>query len=257
MGQWTEWWKDGFEIDGQALDGYVRMKLVSLSAAGDVFELFVPQVWPATGYTQPEEVAQQIDEHVGNFLQNPGRDALGVVDDATYFELLDFHHQRLADVADYLTESNDWDVLFIETHASDYTSHFFLSQADECSGADPHTLARCQAGVAETYASIDRMIGRIAALANDDTVVAGRLRPRRHPQPAPTGRYRRGAGTGGLFGLCRRREKTNRLAANAVRPTWGWYTSSSISRDGEPTGIVEAQRLRADAARPHRSPPRL
>ena len=172
VGQWTEWWKDSFELDGQALDGYVRMKLVSLSAAGDVFELFVPQVWPATGYTQPEEVAQQIDENVGNFLQNPARDALGVVDDATYFELLDFHHQRLAEVAAYLTESNDWDVLFIETHASDYTSHFFLSQADECSGADAHTLARCQAGVAQTYASIDDMIGRVVELADDDTVVA-------------------------------------------------------------------------------------
>lgn len=172
VGEWTGWWKDVFEIDGQALDGYLRMKLVSLSPKGDVFELFAPQIWPATGYTQPEEVAQQIDENVGNFLQNPGRDALGVVDDATYFELLEFHHQRLADVAQYLTQSREWDVLFIETHASDYTSHFFLSQADECSGADEHTLARCKAGVVETYASIDRMIGRVVELADEDAVIA-------------------------------------------------------------------------------------
>jgi len=172
VGQWTEWWKDGFEVDGQVLEGYLRMKLVSLSLEGDVFELFVPQIWPATGYTQPQDVAQEIDEKVGNFLQNPGRDALGTVDDATYFELLDFHHQRLADVAQYLTESRAWDLLFIETHASDYTSHFFLSQADECSGADEHTLARCRAGVAETYASIDRMIGRVVDLADEDTVIA-------------------------------------------------------------------------------------
>ena len=172
VGQWTDWWKDEFEVDGQVLEGYLQMKLVSLSPEGDVFELFVPQVWPATGYTQPKEVAQEIDENVGNFLQNPGRDALGTVDDATYFELLDFHHQRLADVAQYLTQSREWDLLFIETHASDYTSHFFLSQADECSGADEHTLVRCQAGVAETYASIDRMIGRVVELADDDTVIA-------------------------------------------------------------------------------------
>ncbi len=172
VGQWTEWWKDAFEVDGQTLEGYLRMKLVSLSPEGDVFELFVPQIWPATGYTRPEDVAREIDEKVGNFLQNPGRDALGTVDDATYFELLEFHHQRLADVAQYLTQSRTWDLLFIETHASDYTSHFFLSQADECSGADEHTLARCRAGVVATYASIDRMIGRVVDLADEDTVIA-------------------------------------------------------------------------------------
>ncbi|HIM56222.1 MAG TPA: hypothetical protein EYM39_05905 [Candidatus Latescibacteria bacterium] len=171
VGEWTAWWKDDFAIDGQTLEGYLRMKLVSLSPEGDVFELFVPQVWPSAGYTQPLEVAREIDEHVGNFLQNPGRDALGVVDDATYFELLDFHHQRLADVAQYLTSSREWDMLFIETHASDYTSHFFLSQADECSGADEHTLARCKAGVIATYASIDRMIGRVVELADENTVI--------------------------------------------------------------------------------------
>ena len=171
VGEWTAWWKDDFAIDGQTLEGYLRMKLVSLSPEGDVFELFVPQVWPSAGYTQPLEVAREIDEHVGNFLQNPGRDALGVIDDATYFELLDFHHQRLADVAQYLTSSREWDMLFIETHASDYTSHFFLSQADECSGADEHTLARCKAGVIETYASIDRMIGRVVELADENTVI--------------------------------------------------------------------------------------
>ena len=85
----NDWWKDEFEVDGQVLEGYLRMKLVSLSPEGDVFELFVPQIWPATGYTRPEDVAREIDEKVGNFLQNPGRDALGSFDDTTYFELID------------------------------------------------------------------------------------------------------------------------------------------------------------------------
>jgi len=93
-----------------------------------------------------------------------------VVDDDTYFELLEFHHQRLADVADYLTETRDWDMLFVETHAADYANHFFLSQADEISGAAPETMRRCRDGLARTYASIDRMIGRLTALADDDTV---------------------------------------------------------------------------------------
>ena len=43
-----------------------------------------------------------------HFLQNPARDALGVIDDETYFELLEYHHQRLADVAQHLTSTRPW-----------------------------------------------------------------------------------------------------------------------------------------------------
>ncbi len=169
--EWSDWWLDGFTIDGEEIQGYVRMKLVALTPNADAFELFVPQIWPTVGYTTPTEIATEIDEKVGNFLQNPARDALGIMDDDTYFELLDFHHQRLADVAEYLTSSRGWDLLFCETHASDYTSHFFLGQAEAFSGADAETVQRCRAGVARTYASIDGMIGRLAELADDDTII--------------------------------------------------------------------------------------
>ena len=105
-------------------------------------------------------------------LQNPARDALGIMDDDTYFELLDFHHERLVDMADYLTTSrDDWTMLFIETHASDYTSHFFLGQAEAFSGADAETQQRCLDGVIRTYSSIDSMIGRVAAIADEETLI--------------------------------------------------------------------------------------
>ncbi|MFQ5811156.1 MAG: alkaline phosphatase family protein, partial [Armatimonadota bacterium] len=171
VGQWSDWWLDTFAIDGEDVRGYVRMKLIALSPDADTFELFVPQIWPRDGYTQPAELAREIDDNVGNFLQNPARDALGTVDDDTYFESLEFHHQRLAEVAHYLTGAGDWDMLFVETHASDYAGHFFLGQADEISGAAPETMARCQSGLARTYGSIDRMIGTLLELADDDTVV--------------------------------------------------------------------------------------
>ena len=160
-----------FKIDGADVDGYVRMKLITLTPNADAFELFVPQIWPPEGYTVPNEIAREIDQEVGTFLQNPGRDALGVIDDDTYFESLEYHHQRLADVATHLTQTREWDVLMVETHAPDYTSHFFLSQADEISGAPPETVQRCRDGVIRTYASVDRMIGRVMELADDDTVI--------------------------------------------------------------------------------------
>jgi predicted AlkP superfamily phosphohydrolase/phosphomutase len=170
VNEWSDWWLDSFEIDGSRVRGYVRMKLMALTRNADMFEMFVPQIWPPDGYTYPSGVAREIDRHVGNFLQNPARDALGLIDDDTYFELLDFHHQRIADVADYLTQTRRWDLLMAETHASDYTNHFFVGQMDRTSGADAATLRRCREGVARTYASIDRMVGRLMNIADEETV---------------------------------------------------------------------------------------
>jgi predicted AlkP superfamily phosphohydrolase/phosphomutase len=163
---------DAFEIDGGTVKGSVRMKLITLTPQADMFELFVPQIWPVNGYTFPTGVSEELFRQVGPFIQNPGRDALGLIDDDTYFESLEHHHNRLADVARYLTSSRDWDILFTETHASDYGDHFFMGQADEISGADAETIARCRKGLDRTYGSIDRWIGRILEIADNETVVA-------------------------------------------------------------------------------------
>ena len=171
VGEFSGWWLDTFEIDGVPVEGYVRMKLISLSSNADVFELFVPQIWPTRGYTFPEEVAEEIEKKVGPFLQNPARDAIGLIDDDTYFELLEYHHECLANVATYLAETRPWHLLMVETHAPDYTNHSFLSLADEVSGAPREIMARCRRGVERTYESIDRMVGNLMKLMDDKTVI--------------------------------------------------------------------------------------
>lgn len=174
LGEWSDWWVDTFVIDDEALEGTVRMKLITLSPSADMFELFVPQIWPTTGdYAYPDGLAQEVTDRVGNFLQNPARDALGVIDDDTYFEMLDFHHSRLANTALYLAGERDpdWGVLFVETHASDYANHFFMPQADPVSGAAPDVIQRCREGLARTYTSIDQMIGKVLTLVDNDTLI--------------------------------------------------------------------------------------
>ena len=173
VGQWSDWTLDSYVIDNASVQGYLRLKLITLSASADQFELFVPQIWPTGGdWAVPDGVSDDIFQQIGPFLQNPARDALGVFDDDTYFELLDFHHQRLAEVAVHLATTHPWDLLMVETHASDYASHFFLAQADPISGASPSTIERCRRGLARTYESMDMLIGKVLELADDDTVVA-------------------------------------------------------------------------------------
>ena len=172
VGEWSDFQEEEFEIDGSLVRGNVRMKLIGLTPNADAFEIFIPQIWPIEGFTYPEDLAGKLYEKTGPFLQNPARDALGQIDDDTYFEALEYHHEQLAKAAEWLTTTGEWDILFTESHAPDYASHFFLGQADEISGADEQTIRRCRAGLSRTYASVDRWIGRLADLADEHTVIA-------------------------------------------------------------------------------------
>jgi len=171
QGAWSDWWLDSFEIDGKNLKGHVRMKLITLTPEADTFELFAPQIWPLDGYTHPPEIASELAREVGPFLQNPMRDAIGVIDDDTYFELMEYHHQNMADMTHYLASKYKGDVIFAETHAPDYANHAFLPLADETGNPTPEQSKRCREGLIRTFASTDRWIGRLLELADEDTVV--------------------------------------------------------------------------------------
>ena len=171
QGEWSDWRRERFVIDGQAVEGHLRFKLITLN--DESLELFVPQVWPVDGdWAYPAGLAAELTERTGPFLQNPMRDALGLIDDDTYFELLDYHHGQLARVAHHLAATRPWELLVVETHASDYASHFFLQHADDSSGAPAGVVERCRSGVERTFASMDRLIGRLVELRDGETVVA-------------------------------------------------------------------------------------
>ena len=170
--QWADWWRDSFVIDGEAIDGSVRCKLMVLSEDGQHVELFFPQIWPISGdYTFPESIAQEIYDNVGPFLQNPARDAQGNIDDETYFEVLDYHFKCLSETALYLMGKYEWDLLYTETHASDYGSHFFLRQADPICGAAPDVVERSYQGLVRTYQLMDRWVGNLMSKLDDDTIL--------------------------------------------------------------------------------------
>ncbi len=100
-------------------------------------ELFFRQIWPITGYTYPRGISQDIYDNVGPFLRNSARGAIGLIDDETYFEVLDYHLNCLAGTCLYLMDTHKWDLLLTETFASDYANHLFLRFADPISGAEP------------------------------------------------------------------------------------------------------------------------
>ena len=73
-----------------------------------------------------------------------------MIDDDTYFELVEHHLGKLADTAIHLCSTRpDWGGPgFTQTHVPDYANHFFMADADAVSGQPPERVERCFQGMA-------------------------------------------------------------------------------------------------------------
>ncbi len=162
----------GLDQPQPTVKGTLRFKLLNLAGDASELELFSTQVWPVSGYTQPYELGQELLEKVGPFFTNPARDALhyGWIDEGTFFELMDYQHQWLAKAARYLSSTREWDLLFVETHCGDYLSHFYLNSFQPECGASPSDQKNALSWLTRHYQSIDRMLGELLSLADEETL---------------------------------------------------------------------------------------
>jgi len=152
--------------------GTFRFKLINLAADAGELELISTQIWPIVGYTQPLELGEELYEKIGPFFTNPARDALhyGWMDEGTFFELMDYQHQWLTKASKYLATTKEWDLLFVETHCTDYLSHFYLNYYQPECGASLSEQRNATTWLTRHYQSIDRMLGELLTLADEDTL---------------------------------------------------------------------------------------
>jgi predicted AlkP superfamily phosphohydrolase/phosphomutase len=165
--------RDGLMPQGKT-KGAFRFKLMALSRDASSLELFSTQVWPISGYTRPPELGEELLEKVGPFFTNPARDALHYewIDERTFYELMDYQHQWLARAAKYLTSTKEWDLYYTETHCGDYINHFYQQQLDPDCGATEAQIRNAISWLTRHYQSIDRLLGELMSIADDDTLVA-------------------------------------------------------------------------------------
>ena len=164
--------RDGLMPKGK-VKGSFRFKLLSLSRDASKVEMFSTQVWPISGYTQPAELGEELFEKVGPFFTNPARDALHYewIDERTFYELMDYQHQWLAKAARYLTSNKEWDLYFTETHCGDYINHFYMEQFDADAGATEAQIRNATSWFMRHYQSIDRLLGELMSIADEDTLI--------------------------------------------------------------------------------------
>ena len=171
-GEWTDWFRLSFEDKV----GTVRLKLLELSGDASKLRVYCGQIMPTTGWSYPEHVAEELVEHVGPFLQRVGYVQEGQVygawaDHETMMEELEYQHEWFARAAAYLMENYDWDLFFLQSHAPDYIFDNLIREAEPLTTSDPRKSEECLRLIDRTYEIVDRMIGRIAGRADDDTLV--------------------------------------------------------------------------------------
>ena len=176
-GGWTPWRKLAF-AGGRT--GTVRLKWFRTTGAGAAAkpEIFVSQIMPITGWCEPDGLTSALVENAGPFLQRPGYNQRGVVYGAwagydTLLEEIEYQHLWYSRAMQYLCDRDDYDLVFLHTHAPDYIQDAIMPEAEPLTSPDDETAARSLEYVAETYESCDRMIGRIIdEIASPDDHIA-------------------------------------------------------------------------------------
>jgi predicted AlkP superfamily phosphohydrolase/phosphomutase len=125
------------------------------------FRLYVSQIFPLQGWTFPENIAGDLIDHCGPFLESISHFpyAFGWVDENTYLDDVSYQADWLSKAAKYLMSRNDWDLYMTHWHGIDNTQHAFLR-------FDKSKLTKDQSIVSEkvvmaSYEIADKLVGNI------------------------------------------------------------------------------------------------
>ncbi|MEW6227939.1 MAG: alkaline phosphatase family protein [Bacillota bacterium] len=175
-GEWSQWIEDSAKI-GDDEDGVAvsyRFKLVALSSDAGDFSLYRTPIFPAVGWTVPDELAATLHRNVGPFLELGGLHFChwwGWFSEPEMQELFldEFRYQVdwLSKAADQLLASPGWDLFITQWHGIDHIDHSYLSCFDPASPLHEDGVRM----VRETYRLADQLVGSLLKYVDEDTLL--------------------------------------------------------------------------------------
>lgn len=175
VGQWSEWIRSGFQLPAGPVTGLFRMKLIELEPDGSKLKLYQSQIFPESGWTLPDSLAQELVREIGPYQELSG--IIGPwlsywVDEDTILEEMEYQADWLARAADYLLGKKQWDFFFTQWHGIDHMGHGFMGGIDPKSATyDPDRAELCWHITRRAYELADKIVGAIIEHASDDTLV--------------------------------------------------------------------------------------
>jgi len=161
--------------DGSQQEVFFRCKLLELSDDAEEFRLLIGNLCATTGWSSPPELAEKISKYSkeGTFGCSGGVRGYAI----DWFgldicvEINDQYSQFLAETAECVLQSTEWDLFYMHSHPPDWTYHAIMNDMDPetCSDAEKRKEAwRIHLQVYETQ---DRMISRLLDCFDDETLV--------------------------------------------------------------------------------------
>lgn len=175
--EWSDWIYDTFQVGEVTVEGAFKFRLNTLSRDGRKLELHRTVVYKTSGWTYPDSLADEIVANVGPYAGGfeayfGEREPMGPQSPRYvkfYYEHVKQQADYLADVASYVKQTRDWDVLITQIHVQDEICHQMGFDGID-SGSPTY-----DAGLAEEHWQIirniyeltDYMIGRIVNECSD------------------------------------------------------------------------------------------
>ena len=193
MGEWSDWVVRPFTIEGAQQDGAFRFKTVELAPDAGRLLLYRSQVMLTYGYTEPPELAADLGERFGPYLEHASvlPYVWGIADMQTCIEEVDYQCQWIARVGKHLMEEQGYSLLYTHIHLFDYINHHFLSMVDPaCPGYDESRAEEGWHAYREAYRTADRFFETLVDGAPEDTAVFVVSDHAAYPQIRSTDVYR-------------------------------------------------------------------
>ena len=171
-GEWSPWIREEFILEDGVKVGTVRFKLIELSKDGSRFWLYRSQVYPVEGFTYPPEVANELIERFGPYINEAvGRFyLLGLVDEKTMMEEFEYQIKWIANAAKYLMEKYNASFFILHWHFLDTLQHFVLGLADPVgSQFDPLLQDKALKKLKLGYQIADMLVGEFLKLVDEKT----------------------------------------------------------------------------------------
>ena len=160
--QFSDWIKADFQVNGKATEGAFRLKLANIGGSEkEQFRIFVSQVFPTEGFTYPDNIAKELVDKFGPFLESISHFpyVFGWIDEQTYLDDAEYQAKWMGNATKYLMSKYSWDLYMTQWHGVDNTQHAFLRFDKD--GLSEEQSKTADNVVLRSYEIADNLVGDI------------------------------------------------------------------------------------------------
>lgn len=174
VGQWSDWQKELFVIDGDQREASFRFNLVELSSDASRFRLYRSQAYPTDGsFIFPNDHGRELMERFGPYVNEAAAHYLhvGWLDFNTVAKELLYQAKWIAGASRYTMDKYDAVLHIQHWHPLDLIGHLLISKLDPAGGEyDPDHLEEHWQEMRRYYQLADQLVGEfMKQFSMDDT----------------------------------------------------------------------------------------